>query len=119
MKRILIVDDNQEILDVIKIVMELQGYQAKCIDHGRNLTESVMDYNPNIILLDIMLGTYDGRALCDDLKSNPKTNHIPIIIISASDTIYSSGEKNCAAETFISKPFDMNYLITQIETYVN
>ncbi|SKB47036.1 response regulator [Daejeonella lutea] len=119
MKRVLVVDDNQEILDVIKILMELNGYEVKCINSGLNLSDSVIDYDPNIILLDIVLGDIDGRDLCRYLKGDPRTQHIPIIIISASDTIYSAGEKTCNAETFIPKPFDIQYLLTQVETYVN
>ncbi len=119
MKRILIVDDNQEILDMMKIVLELQGYDVICDTTADNLTALVIDYDPNIILLDILLGAFDGRDLCRGLKNDPRTNHIPIIIISASDTIYSAGEKSCAAETFIPKPFDIEYLLTQVETYVN
>lgn len=118
MKKILVVDDNDEILKVIEIILNLEGYEVKCWDNG-DLSLVVHEFQPDLILLDIMLGSTDGRELCRELKSQKETMHIPVIIISASHTIYSSGENNCKADAFIPKPFDVGYLVTQVDAYVN
>lgn len=119
MKRVLIVDDNQEILNILEILLDMEGYEVKCSDSGYGITDTVKSYHPDLILLDIMLGPLDGRDLCKSLKSNPDTTNIPIIMISASHDIYSLNDKDCKAEAFIAKPFNINNLVEKVGYYIN
>jgi DNA-binding response OmpR family regulator len=119
MKRILVIDDNQEILNVIQILLEMEGYDVKCKSTGDEAIETVFTLNPNLILLDIMLGQHDGREICKDLKSNAGTKHIPIIMISASHSLYDGNEKVCSADDFIAKPFDINDLVAKVQRYID
>lgn len=105
--KILIVDDNPDILDILSIIMEQDGHMTKTIDDGNDFNSSIISFQPDLILLDIMLGQYDGRELCSDLKSNITTRHIPVIMISASHFPESFFERGCMPEGFISKPFDI------------
>ncbi len=116
MKRVLVVDDNQEILNVIEIVLQGEGYDVICVDTGKDLKEKVIDSQPNLILLDIMLGAYNGLVLCKELKSDPKTLMVPIVMISASHNV---DDTNCNAEGFIAKPFEIDYLINKVAGLVN
>ncbi len=116
MKRILIVDDNEEILDVISIILQGEGYEIHCCNTGHHLFENVIKFDPDLILLDIMLGEYDGRELCDEIKSNKKTLHIPIILISAAHDLQHHPGK---ADGFVAKPFELDYLIDSVAAFIN
>ncbi len=119
MKKVLVVDDNRDILDVLNIVLEMEGFDVKCCDDGNLIPEVVYEFNPDLILLDIMLNGIDGRELCRDLKSTGETSHIPIIMISASHTLFAGSDNGCKAEDFIAKPFEITELVSKVEKYIN
>ena len=115
MKKILILDDNEDILALILMILEMEGYQTKGISTGKELMKSVEEFKPALILLDVLLGDSDGRILCNDLKSNPSTAHIPVIMISASHAALSLSEDHHKPDDFISKPFDIDDLVNRIK----
>lgn len=114
----LIVDDNHDILEVLQIILEMEGYTVSCLDNGCEVEDAIGSYRPNLILLDIMLGSLDGRDVCKNLKNNPKTNNIPIIMISASHGISSLEEKTCKADAFIPKPFEIDHLVANVSRLI-
>jgi DNA-binding response OmpR family regulator len=114
MKKVLIVDDNNEILDIISIVLDMEGYSVECSNSGHRILDKVLRYSPDLILLDIMLGDLDGREICKELKGNFDTKHIPVIMISASHHLYNNNVKVCDADDFIAKPFDIDDLVARV-----
>ncbi|MEJ7694521.1 response regulator [Daejeonella sp.] len=116
MKKVLIVDDNEEICHVIVIVLREEGYDAQSYNTGNNLIPTVLTINPDLILMDIMVGKHDGRKLCDELKTNAETAHIPIILISAAHDLHTQPNM---ADGFVSKPFDMDYLLRRVARTIN
>ncbi len=118
MKKVLVVDDNVEILDVIQILLEMEGYKVKCSTTGHEIFDTVFSFSPKLILLDIMLGDLDGREVCRDLKHHAGTSHIPIIMISASHNLGNILEKQCGADDFVAKPFDIDELVAKVEKYM-
>jgi DNA-binding response OmpR family regulator len=117
-KKVLIVDDNHDILELLKLILEMEGYGVSCLDDGSHLENAIGSYQPNLILMDIMLGPLDGRDLCQNVKGNPKTNQIPIIMISASHGTLSLAEKQCSAEAFLPKPFDIDKLTATVGRFI-
>jgi DNA-binding response OmpR family regulator len=117
-KKILIVDDNRDILELLKLILEMEGYNVSCLDDGSQLEDTIISYHPDLILLDIMLGPIDGRDLCRNLKGDPVTNQIPIIMISASHGTLSLAEKQCSADAFIPKPFEIDTLVSNVSQLV-
>jgi DNA-binding response OmpR family regulator len=113
-KKVLIVDDNRDILDLLQIILETEGYNVNCLENGNHLSTAIESYQPNLILMDIMLGHLDGRDLCKNLKSNPETKKIPIIMISASHRILPLQDMGCIAEAFIPKPFELDDLVASV-----
>ena len=114
MKRILVVDDNKDILVVVQLVLELRGYKVMTIFKGTEVIPAIKDFSPDVILLDIYLDTLNGIDLCNEIKSNKENEHICIIMFSA----HAKGEdvlKQCPANAFISKPFDVHHLAETIE----
>jgi len=115
MKRILAVDDNQDILEVLRYILEDSGYEVDTLNDGHQLFQQIKKSQPDLILLDIMLGDMDGRVLCKDVKESADTHNIPVILVSASHNIADSMKQNGAPDDFIAKPFDMNDLLNTIE----
>jgi DNA-binding response OmpR family regulator len=118
MKKILIVDDNPDILELLSLIFDAEGYQILATPTGFQLLENVTKFYPDLILLDIMLGDYDGRDLCNELKNSALHKHIPILMLSASHGLYSLNEKHCHADGFMAKPFDVGRLIDKANSLV-
>ena len=116
MQRILAVDDDRDILDVLQFILEDSGYEVETLSDGSHFMETVRENQPDLILLDIMLGNMDGRVLCKNIKSLTETQNIPIILISASHDVSRSMYQTGAPNAFIAKPFDINVLLNTIKT---
>jgi DNA-binding response OmpR family regulator len=71
-ERILVIDDDRDIRDIIRLVLELEGFQVDELDNGHFVDETILSFKPQLILLDVILGDMDGRQICRDLKNNPK-----------------------------------------------
>ena len=114
MQRILAVDDDKDILEVLQYILEDSGYEVETLADGHFLFERIKAYHPDLILLDIMLGNLDGRELCREVKAKKSTNDIPVILLSA--THYAETHKqNGNPDDFIAKPFDIDVLLHSIQ----
>ena len=113
MRRILAVDDDKDILDVLQFILEDSGYEVETLSDGHFLFEAIKAHTPDLILLDIMLGNLDGRDLCRAVKSTLETHEIPVVLISASHVAASRDQKG-APDAFIAKPFDIDDLLDVI-----
>lgn len=116
MRRILAVDDDKDILEVLQFILEDFGYEVETLSDGHFLFDKIKTTSPDLILLDIMLGNLDGRQLCKDVKSKEETHNIPVILVSASHSIQESINQNGAPDAFIAKPFDIYELLDTIKT---
>lgn len=110
-KKILIVDDDENIHDIIKLIFEEEHYHIKGILNAGNLEETIADFLPDIILLDILIGKYDGRDICNKLKHNPKTAYLPVILLSA----LNMDNLGCSPNDIIEKPFDIMNLQQKVK----
>ena len=109
MKKVLIVDDDQDLLEMVELALNEQGFNVCTSAEGKNFFEKVTSFNPDIILLDIFLTDADGRKLCAQLKEDPSLKHIPVALYSAGHITHSSIiESN--ANLYITKPFDVMQL---------
>lgn len=118
MKRILIVDDNNDILWVVEIILKRYGFEVISTLRGEEVLSKSREFHPDLILLDVFLSGVDGIDVCNSLKANPETKDIPVIMISA-HTNFKEIQKFCKADDFISKPFDANELVRKIKHYIN
>jgi DNA-binding response OmpR family regulator len=117
MNKVMVVDDDIDILEVVKIILEYKGFEVKTTLNISALYNDIFAFNPNVILLDVRLGGYDGREICENLKRNTETKTIPVILFSAhakeKDILQHS-----AADDFLEKPFEMNQLTSKINKWV-
>ena len=117
-KRILVVDDDPGISEVLKIILTEGGYDTDIISDGLHISEKVKDIKPNLILLDIWMSGIDGRDIIKILRKDKETNRIPIVIISAlSNTEKIASESG--ADDFLAKPFDMGQLLTKVRKHAS
>ncbi len=113
-KKILIVDDDDDIRDIIHLILEGEGYEVSELADGHNVDGAVSDFHPDVILLDVMLGDMDGRDICRELKLAPGTEGIPIIMVSASHKQEVLKDGGCRANDYLAKPFDIDVLIQKV-----
>lgn len=113
MKRILVVDDNLDILHLVQMILKNQGFEVLTSPKGGDVISHTETFSPQIILLDVFLSGYDGRDICRELKLNPKTRDIPVIMFSA-HTSYADIMRECNADDFIAKPFEVNDLVNKV-----
>ncbi|MEO6893610.1 MAG: response regulator [Ginsengibacter sp.] len=115
MSKILVVDDDIDILSVMEILLSMKGFDVEVTSKGENTMPKIESFKPDLILLDVLISGYDGRVICKQLKSNQSTCHIPVIMFSAhpgaAATIADYG-----ADDFIAKPFDVNNLMQKVNT---
>jgi|SRR5665647_921945 len=113
MKRVLIVDDNNDILWVVEIILKRYGFEVITTLKGEEVVAKTKKFSPQLILLDVFLSGIDGIEVCNTLKSTPETKDIPIIMFSA-HTNFNDVRKFCKADDFVSKPFDTSELVKKI-----
>lgn len=111
--KILVVDDDPDILSVMEILLSMKGFEVEVTARGDNTFSKLESFQPNLILLDVLISGHDGRAICKEIKDEPQYANIPVLMLSAhpgaAATISDYG-----ADGFISKPFDVENLLKKI-----
>jgi DNA-binding response OmpR family regulator len=118
-KKILVVDDEVDLVKTIQFSLEVEGYTVLVSCNGEDALNLARRENPDLILLDIMLPKLDGYKVCRLLKFDEKYKHIPILMLTA-----KTQEKDkvlgieTGADEYITKPFDMDELMEKIKEYL-
>jgi DNA-binding response OmpR family regulator len=118
MKKVLIVDDNNDILWVVETVLKRYGFDVMTTLRGEEVLSKTKNFSPQLILLDVFLSGVDGIEVCNTLKSTAETKDIPVIMFSA-HTNFNEIRKFCKADDFVSKPFDTNDLVKRINYQID
>ncbi|HLY68378.1 MAG TPA: response regulator [Puia sp.] len=116
--RILIVEDNPDILELYSIMLRHNNYEVLGRDHIAEIKPVIRNYLPQVIILDMLLSGLDGLDICRQIKDDPTTRHIPVVMVSA----HSSGlEKSVevGADFFLAKPFDMAAFLDTISRAID
>jgi DNA-binding response OmpR family regulator len=103
MERILVVDDEPDILQLISLCLSTKGYEVKTAKSKQEFFNLLISYTPDLIILDVMLGNDNGRDICKEIKA-AQHKHIPIILYSAVPTFLDNYEE-CNADDILHKPF--------------
>ncbi len=115
MKKILVVDDDEDIVEIVQHLLTSYGFEVYTHSTGSNVTDIVKWNYPNLILLDIRLYGKPGTQICKELK---ELYNIPVILFSA-DTQHGKEYLQYSADAFIQKPFDIKQLVNVINLHVN
>jgi len=114
---ILVVDDNKEVLDVVTTGLASlgSGYSFLKADGGKKCLNILKKTKPDLVLLDIMMPDMDGWDVCVKIKSNKKTENIPVVFLTAKTDVVSKHMGELASSDYIEKPFDIDDLHRRIQ----
>jgi DNA-binding response OmpR family regulator len=116
-KHILIVDDDKEIREIVTFVLSCNGFEVTVASHGQQLPRQLARQMPDLIILDVMMPGQNGYQLFHFLRSNPRTQHIPIIIMTArAEDIYQRISNDLGAANHVTKPFHPLDLVEKVKT---
>lgn len=116
MKKILIIEDEWNIYELIKFNLEKQGFEVDGIQDGGLAIEKILDYEPDLILLDLMLPGRDGITICRDVRINPKIAYTPIIMLTAKSEEFDKVlGLEIGADDYITKPFGIKELCARVK----
>lgn len=114
MKKILLIDDDPDIITVLQVLLKKKGYEVATASREEEAYQQVAVFQPSLIVLDVLLSGVDGRTICKKLKNTETSKHIPIIMFSA----HPGAQKNMedfGADDFIPKPFESSKILERIE----
>jgi two-component system, OmpR family, alkaline phosphatase synthesis response regulator PhoP len=116
-KKILIVDDEKDIVEMLKYNLEKEGYTVFTALNGKRAIEQAQENKPNLILLDIMMPEMDGWEVCKQLMKDEKTSTIPVIFLTAKGSeVDEVVGLELGADDYIVKPISIRKLIARIKT---
>src|SRR5690349_16833469 len=105
-RKVLVLDDDIAVLEAIESALIYEDFEVKTIGRTYNIFKTIDEYSPDVILIDFILDGINGGELCKQIKGNPRTSHLPVIIISAyQGNMNTLREFGC--DYFIAKPFDL------------
>ena len=111
--KVLVIDDDVNICELIRLYLEKDGYEVKTIYNGKNGIEAFSEYAPSIVVLDIMLPGMDGWQVCREIR---KTSNIPIIMLTAKgETFDKVLGLELGADDYMVKPFEPKELLARIK----
>ena|SRR6185312_3191940 len=114
-KKILIIEDNELMIDVMSYILTNSGYEVFSATNGDNVFNYIKANHPDLIILDAILPGMDGREICQLLKLNKATQKVPVIICSGDETIDEALKQKGAPDDILHKPFDINSLIEKVD----
>ena len=119
-KKILVVDDEVDLVETVRFPLEMEGFNVLVSYNGEDALNQARKENPDLIILDLMLPKLDGYKVCRLLKFDERYKHIPILMLTAKtqekDKILG---KETGADEYITKPFEMDYLLKKVRAYLN
>jgi DNA-binding response OmpR family regulator len=116
LKRILMLDDNQDILDVVKEALLYERFEVTVTSETENIIEIILAYKPDLLILDYKLNGTRGDDICRQVKAHNQLNNIPVIICSA--YLNKDNLLVCGCDAIISKPFGLDELMDTVNGLV-
>ena len=117
MKKILIIEDDKDILDAIQIILERENFIVATTTKGEETYRKIKIFHPDLIVLDVLISGNDGRTICKKLKSEKATKHIPVIMMSAHPSAVKEYKKY-GGNDFLAKPFETNELLRTVRKHL-
>ena len=119
-RTIMVVDDNADLVEIVRLTLESKGFNVRCAYNGQELFVGLEEQKPDLILLDIMMPQMDGLEVLTRLKGDPGTASIPVILLTAKvqyeDVL---GGYKTGADYYITKPFTSTQLMTGINLFLS
>ena len=117
--RVLVVDDDEVIRRLIAVNLQLEGFEVSTAVDGRDCLDKVMDIDPDLITLDVMMPRLDGWETAVQLRKSPETAHIKVVLISArAQEEDKTRGSHVGADAYLTKPFDPNEMIRVVRELI-
>jgi DNA-binding response OmpR family regulator len=114
LKKLLIIENDADTIEIVSIILEEYNDYTVVKSDKKLPIEEIAKISPNVVMIDYLLGDGYGSELCSELKENPSTQNLPVILTSAS-THLEKIISDCHADAFLPKPFDLNELVELVE----
>ncbi|MCK5082268.1 MAG: response regulator [Candidatus Omnitrophica bacterium] len=116
MKKVLIIDDDREFSDLLKVLLSGNGYEAIIVNDPREGVTVTEKEKPDVVILDDSMPAMNGREVCEALKKNERTKSIPVIFLTGRDVKDDPGfHVEVGASAYLAKPFDSDCLLESIK----
>ena len=117
-KRIMVIDDDPDILEILNIIFEQEGFEVTLSETGEE-AENILEINPDLVLMDIKIAGSgkNGADLCYKIKSSPDTLDFSVVLFSSEDNI-DEISKQCRANGYIKKPLDIDYFLVKVREFL-
>jgi DNA-binding response OmpR family regulator len=116
LKRIFVLDDNQDILDIIKEALSYEKFEVNITSDCKDIIEAVKSFRPDLVILDYKLSGPNGDDICRQIKSHPQLFETPVIICSA--YLNKDDLLACGCDAIIAKPFGLEELVDKVNGLV-
>ena len=114
-KRVLIVDDEANIVVSLEFLMKKRGYEVKVVDDGAKALDAVGEFHPDLILLDVMMQKVSGYDVCQKVRENPDWRDIRIVMLTAKGRhIEVTKGMAVGADAYVTKPFSTRDLVAKV-----
>tara|TARA_B110000977_G_C11034851_1_gene476659 strand:- start:982 stop:1677 length:696 start_codon:yes stop_codon:yes gene_type:complete len=114
--RILLVDDEKDILEFLSYNLKKEGFEVVTCSDGQTALETILEFKPNLIVLDVMMPGMDGIETCENIRANPENDHIIITFLTARAEDYSQvAGLNAGADDYIYKPIKPKVLVSRVK----
>jgi DNA-binding response OmpR family regulator len=114
--KVLVVDDEENIQELIRLGLRYEGFQVESASDGSDGISAAQRLNPDLVILDLMLPGMDGLEVCRRLRSNPTTQDIPILMLTAKDEVRDRVVGlDTGADDYLTKPFDFEELVARVK----
>ena len=118
--RILVIDDDTKLTDLLQLVFESKGFGVTVANSGLQALTSLETELPEAVLLDLMMPGMSGLEVCQQIRANPRTSSVPVVVLTAKSSTESKQELMKAGATeYLVKPVPLNDLISRIGALVN
>ena len=111
---ILVVDDNKDICTLIENILLSEGYEVQTCCNPLEVSTIIKDTKPALIITDMLMSGFDGRTLTKEVKADPETEHIKIMMMSAHPDAESIS-RSIGVDDFLTKPFEIDDLVNKVE----
>jgi len=116
-KTLLLIDDDPNLILLVKDYLEFRGYSVITAENGREALDILNGHNPDMIICDVMMPEMDGYAFVEHVRSNPETEWIPVLFLSAKGQSQDRVKGlNTGADVYMVKPFEPEELVAQVES---
>jgi len=119
-KKIMTVDDEENLIELVKAILETEGYEVIAASNGKECLEKLKTDKPDLILLDMMMPGMSGRETCEMIRKNPKTKNLKVAFVTVArfSEVGKDILKKLNAVDYITKPFDNKDLVKRVKKAV-